>query len=130
MSDSVVEPDRTWAALADLESDSAQEAMQARFTNLFGLPSEEMHQQLLGMITAEYQLEERPLHHFTACRLRAWLALPEGQAEAMAEGYNSVFNEMPGAMAMRRAAVVQTVAKTFSDEDVDALHSLIPSLML
>jgi hypothetical protein len=121
--------DETWSALADLDPAEAQRSMEERFANVAKLAEAERIDRLREMIVAEYELDEPRLLAFTRCRLRAWTAMDPGEANLIAEGYNTVFQGMPGNAAMRRASVVQTVAREMTPEEIDALHRLIPSLV-
>jgi hypothetical protein len=57
------------------------------------------------------------------------MALPERDAQVIASGYNRVFDSLPSEMAMRRASMVQAVARQMSADDIDMLHRLIPALL-
>ena len=118
-----------WSDLAELSDEAAREAMAGRFHRVAAGPEETRLPELRTMIVEEYELGSEALQRFTANRLRSWLALPSEEANIIADGYNTVFASLPSEVAMRRASTVQTVARTMTPDEVDALHQLMPSLM-
>lgn len=123
-----VEPDRSWSELSDLSDDECQRKIAERCSRVAQLPEEERQAELHGMILGEYDLDEPRLLNFTRCRLHGWLAMPREEANTIARGYDTVFNQLPGAIAMRRTAVVQTVVRDLDPEQIEALHGIIPAL--
>lgn len=121
--------DSTWSALVKLDAEAALMGMKERFAAVAKLPPDERQERLKSMILAEYELDQPGLATFTASRLRSWVALGPEEANVIADGYNTVFKEMPGEMAMRRATVVQMVARDMTPDEIAVLHRLIPSLV-
>ena len=125
--------DMTWSALSDAEPSARISGMRQRFDALGGLDQPEREQQAESMILAEYALEDEQLADFTESRLRAWLSLAADnlqEAQDVANAYNKAFERVPGAIAMRRAALVHTVARDrLTPEDMDVLFELIPRLV-
>ena len=82
------------------------------------------------LIRAEYSLDDQRLRSASLARLRSVLAQDDEGARKIAETYDTVMNRMPGDIAFRRAAVVQTVARhEFSVEEEARLRSLIPNVL-
>jgi hypothetical protein len=109
-----VAPDTTWSNLAALDEEGRRTAMTERFRRLASEDEASRLRELEAMVRAEYALPEQELHAFTLSRLRAWIELEEhdpGQAMAIAGAYDKVFDRLPANLAMRRASVVQTVAR-------------------
>ncbi|MEP6870228.1 MAG: hypothetical protein ABI939_00095 [Anaerolineaceae bacterium] len=123
----VGEPDRSWSELGDLSDEECERKMVERCTRVVQLPEVEREAELHRMILAEYDLDEPRLLKFTRSRLLAWLAMPFDEANAVARGYDAVFNQLSGGTAMRRAAVVQTVVRDFEPAQIEALHAIIPA---
>ena len=121
--------DNSWSALVQLDEEAARRGMRERFSAVAKLPPDERQERLKAMIVAEYELDQPQLFKFTTCRLATWVQMEEGEANVIADGYNAVFNQLPSEMAMRRATVVQMVARGMTPEEVAALHKLIPSLV-
>ncbi len=125
--------DMTWSALSDSEASARVSEMQQRFDALAALDQAAREQQAEAMIRAEYALEDEQLADFTESRLRSWLSLSADNLEAAqgaAQAYNTAFERVPGAIAMRRAALVHTVARDrLTPEDMDVLYELIPRLV-
>jgi hypothetical protein len=119
--------DTTWAALADAADATAERAMGDRFQELSKLSPDDLVTELRPMIMEEYALDATRLAKFTSCRLRSLLKLPERDAVAISDGYNQVFNTLPGELAMRRATVVQTAARDMTPEQIEKLHAIIPA---
>jgi hypothetical protein len=130
---SEVQMDATWGALSELEASARQQAMEERFARLAARGEDERLAETEAMIRAEYALDDPALHDFTASRLRALIALEQrdpAQANAGVRAYDAVFEKLPAEMAMKRASVVQTVARSdLSGDEIDVLFELIPSLV-
>lgn len=128
-----IQPDSTWSEIASLDPDARVAAMRERFQTLVQADASERDRRLEAMILAEYALDDEHLPAFTASRLRAWMALAGEnleQAQVVASAWDDAFKRVPGDIAMRRAALVQTVAREeFSADDIDVLYELIPQLV-
>jgi hypothetical protein len=126
-------PDTTWSDLSSLEDAARQREMVERFRQLTGLEDTARLDKLEAMARAEYALPDADLHHFTASRLRAWIELDHtdpGQAQLLASAYDRVFQRVPAELAMRRAMLVQSVARSeLSAEEVAELDKMAPTLM-
>lgn len=126
--------DLSWSGLARSTADDRQGEMKKRLAAVARLEESARNAAVTSMIRAEYALDEDALHSLTASWLRAWIDLhredPQ-QAEIIAATYASVFDAAPSDLAMRRAAVVQTVARqTLTDSEVALLSAELPSLGL
>jgi hypothetical protein len=119
--------DTPWGALVDLDDATAKQAMAERFRSLATLGPDDLTAELRPMIVQEYALDAASLAKFTACRLRSLLELPQGDAVAISDGYNRVFNTLPSELAMRRATVVQSAAREMTPEEIAKLHEIIPA---
>ena len=124
--------DATWAALAELDEPAQLAAMRERFVEVTSLSGADVDRTVDGMVAAEYSLDDEALHRFTASRLRTWVQLAvedPDRAQRIARYYDGAFERAPGGLAMRGAALVQTVARGLTGEEIDALRDLIPSLV-
>ena len=121
--------DESWSALGALDAKATQSEMTERFRDLVKLTTDERHERLRSMIMAEYALDEPRLLEFTARRLRSLVDLGVEDGKVVIEGYDFVFRDVPGDMAMRRVSVVQTVAREMTSAEVDALQHIMPSLL-
>ena len=83
------------------------------------------------LIEAEYSIpDDAGLRDITIARLQAILSLDDEGARSVAETYDDVMNKMPGDIAFRRAAIVQTVARhEFSVDEEARLRALIPNVL-
>jgi hypothetical protein len=128
-----ITPDATWSDLLALDDAARQRAMIERFRQLTTLDEAERLDRLEAMARAEYALKDPDLHRFTASRLRAWIDLDRddpGQAQVLAAAYDRVFQRVPAELAMRRAMLVQSVARSeLTAEEVAELDKMAPSLM-
>ena len=128
-----IAPDTSWSELITQDDASRQRAMVERFTRLATLEEAARLDELEGMARAEYALPDSDLHRFTASRLRAWLEIDRadsGQAQLLATAYDHVFQRVPVELAMRRAMLVQSVARSeLTKEETADLRRLIPGLM-
>lgn len=125
--------DEEWRGLAALGPDERQARMAEHCRAVAALEDQQRIGALTAMVRGEYDLADPELHQFTLSRLRAWIAINQSDhelAEKLARGYDAAFQSMPGAMAMRRASIVQGVARTdLSAPEVETLFALIPSIV-
>ncbi len=126
--------DPTWTMLASMTADERQAPMKKRLAAVATMGEPARSEAVTGMVRAEYALDEEALHSVTTSWLRAWMELHREdprQASLVADAYASVFGAAPSNLAMRRAAVVQTVARqSLTDAEVDFLSHELPSLGL
>ena len=123
-------PDATWGALNEMDGDARVQEMRTRSEALADLDEAARGQQAQSMILSEYQLDDSTLQDFTESRLRAWIAVAGddlSRAQSVATAYDKAFERVSGQIAMRRSAIVQTVARNrFTPEDIDVLYELMP----
>ncbi|MDO9443687.1 MAG: hypothetical protein Q7K37_00065 [Dehalococcoidia bacterium] len=123
----------TWAGFASQPEAERVGPMCDQLRAVMSLPEDQRVAALSGMVRAEYALDEATLHSFTASRLRAWLRLAGEDMElarSLSREWDHVFDGMPGDTAMRRATVVQTVARSeLNAEEVSVLFEFIPSIV-
>ncbi|PKN82590.1 MAG: hypothetical protein CVU47_02410 [Chloroflexi bacterium HGW-Chloroflexi-9] len=123
----------TWGGLASLPEADRVGPMCDLLREVMSLPEDQRTSAMDGMVRAEYALDEATLHSFTASRLRAWLRLAGEDmdlARSMSQAWDHVFDGMPAETAMRRATVVQTVARSeLNAEEVSVLFEFIPSIV-
>ena len=128
-----VEPDATWAALAELDDEQRQKAMSDRFHMLEDAGAEERSRGVAAMIAAEDAMDDTAIYPFALSELRVWAQLAREdlpKAQSIATAYDDAYGAGTGTAAWRRATVVQTIARLdLSADDVDALADLVPSLM-
>ena len=128
-----VQPDASWSTLNETEPEGRIGEMRKRFEALADLDQAAREQQAEAMILAEYELDDQQLHGFTESRLRAWLAMAGDNLErtqSVANAYDRAFERVPGAIAMKRTAMVQTVARDrLTPQDIDVLFELAPRLV-
>ena len=128
------QPDATWSTLSETEPAARIGEMRQRFEVLADLDEVARGQQVEAMIYAEYALDDDQLITFTESRLRAWMAMAGDNLErtqSVATVYEQAFERVPGAIAMKRATLVQTVARVaLTPEDIDVLYELIPKLVV
>lgn len=123
-----VSVDDGWGKLADQPEADREPQMLQRYRELGELPEPDCQRRLLAMAQAEYALPADKLKSFTLSRIRVFLTLPPVTGKRIAQSYNAVMHQMPGAAAMRRVALVQTLAKEFSDADQARLRELNPDV--
>ena len=123
-----VEPDKNWVLLADEEEEERRAKMVQRYTELAILPEEERTSQMMEMAMAEYSLADAKLRSLTLSRLSVWLSLDTEMAQKLASSYDAAMLKLPGQHAMRRVALVQTLARDFSPEQQVQLVTLLPDV--
>jgi hypothetical protein len=123
--------DRTdWQKIVSMDDGPERDGqIAAGLRKLPYLEGDERDAEARRLIEAEYRLDEDGLRAVTFARLRALLSLDDEGAAKVAETYDRVMNTMPGEIAFRRAAVVQTVARhEFDAEDEARLKALLPNV--
>ena len=120
--------DNAWADLLNLPPPEREARMLQRYVELGKMEDAQRQQRLLDMANAEYALSEEKLREFTLSRMRMFLKLPPDTGKVMAAAYDMVMLKMPGAAAMRRVSLVQTLAKNFTPEEESQLRDLNPNL--
>lgn len=122
-----------WSGLSGTPESDRVGPMCDLLRGVMSLPETERTSTLRAMVQAEYALDDAALHSFTASRLRAWLRLAAEDMElarSLSRSWDQVFDGMPAQTAMRRATVVQTVARSeLSAEEVGVLFEFIPSIV-
>jgi hypothetical protein len=122
-----------WAALASESPEARVEPMCAVLREVIALPADQQAAPLEAMVRAEYALDDAALHSFTSSRLRALIKMAGENMEGLrvlSHSWDRVFDRMPASVAMRRATIVQTVARSeMSPQEVSVLFELIPSIV-
>src|SRR6266567_8247428 len=120
--------DETWGKLAAAPEDERVAQMQARYHELATHPEADRRAQLQAMAQAEYALPDDSLRGMTVCRLRAFLRLKPEEVTTVVASLEAVMDQMPGSTAMRRVALVQTLARDFSVDEQRQLHEMVPTV--
>ncbi len=120
--------DEAWGKLADAGEEERETQMLRRYTELSSLSEEARRSRLLAMAKAEYALSDAKLRPLTLSRMRVWLKIDTETAKKVSDSYGAAMNQMPGPAAMRRVALVQTLAREFSIEDQARLAALVPQV--
>ena len=128
MTTSDIPADQAWGKLADLEGEQREATMLQRYGDLEQLPARKRRTQMLAMARAEYGLSDEKLRAFTISKLRVWLRLDPMVARRIVASYDDAMQKMSTDQAMRRVALVQTLAREFSPEDQRALVSMVPGV--
>lgn len=118
--------DQQWGKLAEAEETARQSAMTARYLELAELSEEDRRERLLAMARAEYALPDAQLRLFTRSRIRTWLDIPADKVQLIARSYDAAMDKLPGRAAMQRVEIVQTLAREFSQDEVERLHTIVP----
>lgn len=120
--------DSEWARIETLPEDQREAAMRARYLVLAAQPEEERRELLHAMALMEYALPDDRLKPFTRSRMKVLLTLDGASAKAVATSYDSVMNTLPGTAAMRRVALVQSLAREFTQAEQLVLKDLVPGI--
>lgn len=120
--------DQAWADLSTVSEEERQAQMQQRYATLLTLPEPERLTQLRAMVQAEYSLPDADLRPFTASRLRTLLRMEPTDVTQLMAATETVMQQLPGTIAMRRVALVQTLAREFSMDEQARLQQLIPGV--
>lgn len=123
-----IKADTGWGEFANLGQAEREEKMRARYQELGKLSEQERVDRLFAMAQAEYALNDERLRSFTTSRLRVWINLDEPTAKTVVAAYDQAMDKMPGSAAMRRVALVQNLALTFSLEEQAKLRVLVPKI--
>ena len=126
MADTNANLEEYWRGLADAGEEEREEKMRTHYSSLAAMPEEQRREQLKTMARVEYTLPEGKIRPFHTSRLRIWLSMEPDQARLVAASTEAIMNDMPGDIAMRRVAVVQTLARNFNPADQARLRELVP----
>jgi hypothetical protein len=120
--------DPTWGPLAETDEQSRAAQVEARYSEIAALPEEERRRRLRAMMEAEYALSDQSLRTMTMARLRAFLSMDEAAVQAIVGSLDTVMKQMSGQAAMRRVALVQTLAQEFTPEEQHHLRTAMPGV--
>src|SRR6266581_1757391 len=120
--------DEVWGKLATAPEGERTAQTLARYRELATQPEAERRAQLQAMARAEYALPDDQLRAMTLSRLQAYLQMEPEEVRTVVASLDAVMNQLPGTMAMRRVALVQTLAREFSLDDQQRLHDLVPNV--
>ena len=118
-----------WTDLTELEGTERVAEFARRLDVLAGAGEPTRQQALRELVTYVYDLPDEGVQDMTAARVRALLTLDQTAAHRVARSYDAVLDTMPAAIAMRRVALVQQVARDLSVEDRERLHELEPGIV-
>ncbi|MBI4236264.1 MAG: hypothetical protein HY688_02770 [Chloroflexi bacterium] len=122
------EPER-WEALANLPEGARQAEILHLYETLVPMKEVERQARIEAYIHREYALAEDKLLAVTRSRLMAWLEMEPERAKTVATSYDLAMRILPGSIAMRHVAVVQTLSLAMTDEQIGRLYELIPSVL-
>lgn len=121
--------DPVWRGLADVSEGERAAQMRVRYSELAALENEqERDERLLAMMQAEYSLPDDQLRAFTLGRLRTFIDMDPEAVGRLVRSLDTVMTRMPGTAAMRRVALVQTLAREFTPEEQHHLRELMPQV--
>jgi len=123
----------TQVAVRDDLGGEAEEVMSvATFERIAEMEEVERRDALRTLIAVEYGEDATATRRLAADRLHAWATIARRDLEGarrLGRSYDTLFEEQPGAVAMRRATVVQSVvAAEFSDEECTLLLDVAPGM--
>jgi len=124
-----IKADTGWGEISSLPEAEREAKMKARYQELAKLTDEERVNRLFAMAQAEYALNDEKLRAFTTSRMRVWISLDDTIATTVVASYDQAMDKMPGTAAMRRVALVQNLALTFSLEEQARLKVLVPKIL-
>ena len=120
--------EETWVQLADLNGDEREARMLERYQGMVALPEEERISLMASNAEIVYGLSDEVLKNLTVSRLQAWLLMEQEAAQLIATSYDTAMKKLSSSKAMRRVALVQTLAKEFPHEDQERLVTLMPTV--
>ena len=118
-----------WAAMSKLEQTLQNEAATAAYAKIADLEEAPRKKELMAAIETVYHLPDPQLRSMTEARLRAWLALPPEKASVVGNSFESVMDEGPADIAMRRVTIVQSVAFKLTPEEITQLRTVVPRVL-
>jgi hypothetical protein len=121
-------PTIDWEEIVTRPAPEREDALGRFYAALATLPKSDRLERLRTIVATTYRLPDDEFRTLTESRLRAWLGLDEGVAATVAQSYDAVLQEVSANDAMRRVAVVQTLARDFSLEDQERLRALVPAV--
>lgn len=123
------EIDQSWAdRLSHADEAERETLMRLRYIALAGLPTDVREEKLRSMLLAEYSFPDATLREITKSRLRTLLNLDRQVALTVAASLDAVMASLPGAIAWRRVALVQTMSRDFTAEENLRLREFVPGI--
>jgi hypothetical protein len=118
-----------WEAISALDQAGQNAEVAAAYLAIAKQDEPTRRAVLAKAIQSVYQMPDDRLRSMTEARLRAWIALPEEDAAVVGNSFESVMDEMPAAIAMRRVTVVQSVAFKLNEEELAHLQKIVPRVL-
>ncbi|MGD9932469.1 MAG: hypothetical protein AB7T37_02025 [Dehalococcoidia bacterium] len=118
-----------WTAMSKLDQTPQNEAATAAYAKIADLEEAPRKKELMAAIETVYHLPDPQLRSMTEARLRAWLALPPEKASLVGNSFESVMDEGPADIAMRRVTIVQSVASKLTAEEITQLRRVVPRVL-
>jgi hypothetical protein len=121
------EAEQRLIALASQPAQEREAAMRRGFEELARLPEAERQTRIRPMLQTLYtNLSDDQLRSYTISRMRVWLQMDAAMADTLAKSYDIVIDLMPGPIAMKHIALIQTLSREFSLEEQNRLRAMSP----
>lgn len=118
--------DEQWAALAALDEGERRARMAAVYQELASLTEDERRTRMAAMAVAEFALPEEKAREMALSRVCVWTSMDQATATMLLASFEWVMDHGSAQDAMRRIAIVQSLAKTLSAQDAERLRVLVP----
>ncbi len=118
--------DNEWARIAELPEADRQAVMRREVEELAKLSEEERRARLRAGAEQEFRLPDDKLRAVIVSRIHVWLDGDQATVRPVAASLDAVMNVAPSTVAMRRAAIIQTLARDFPANQQERLRSLVP----
>ncbi len=125
----VTEPLDDWSGLRSLGAEARTQEMATRFRRIAMMGEDDRTRLLHGLVETVYALPDGDIRQMTESRLRAWLRLDSEDARVVADSYGQVLDRMSSSIALKRVAIVQSVASHLTPEEQERLRQLIPGIV-
>ena len=120
-------PAEDWVALAEADEPARAEAMAEGFQQLLAVSEDERVGYFEEMLRAEHELLDEAHLRLTLSRLMTWVRLRPEAIATLATSLDVARERLPGPMAMRSIAGLQSVLRDMSHDNVAQLIEAAPS---
>ncbi|MBI2867655.1 MAG: hypothetical protein HYX97_04900 [Chloroflexi bacterium] len=123
-----VPADQEWAKLAEADEKTREAQIRTRYVELASVSDDERQKRVAAMAQAEFALPDDQMRAFTLSRMRVGLGLEPDMMRKISTTYDAIADQLPGTIAMRRIALLQTLVKEFSPDEQQRLRAMSPHI--
>ncbi len=118
--------DEQWGRLAEMTEPARQTALKENVLEMSKLSETDRQARIRRQSEIEYALPDEKLRAIIVSRIRVWMDMDLSVVKPVAASLDQAMNHMTSNIAMKRVALVQTVARDFPLDQQERLQALVP----